>query len=526
MATQYPSNQSKDGNGHRSTRDIEYDIERTRGEMDETLDELSQRLSPRHLLDEVYGFVRSNASGAMSKEDLANYATRATKLAAREIKNHPIPSLLIGAGLAWLLFESEEDDTPDYHSQWADIPEYSGSFVDARTGEPYDLETYGSEWKQEVPAWRQGYDWSKSDVNEETWTERAKQTLDDILTTVSDTTRSAADKMKHVSSRLMSLSGHKRRELHSRWANLREHSGSFVDARTGEPYDENYGREWRSMMACDYCATGDEEKQSWSEKAQHALEEMQQSLSSAGGNVKDQVQALAAKVGDFVGGTRDMSAGFASSVGHRAGQAGRSIRRGARYVGRQTRKGGASAQHQLSQGYAYSRDTVSQAMDEYPLAAGAACLGLGLLLGLVLPNTRAEDRMMGETSDQMKRFAKETGREAAERAKHVAQSTAAAAMEEAESQGLTPRQMGEKVQHAASEVKHAVTAEAGGANVGTLAEKVQRVAEKAVQTAKEEAKHETQAMTSKESGSASQTSPSQVSSNVTSSEFTSKDATF
>ena len=495
MATQNQPYRHTDGNGHRNSRELEYDIERTRGEMDETLEELTERLRPRNLIDEAIDYLRVSAGETFSKEELGHRAKDFSRAAACQIRRHPVPSALIGAGILWMLFESGEEER-DMHAQWDDIPEYSGSFVDARTGEPYDLETYGDEWKQEVPAWRQGYDWSKSDVDEQSWNERAKESLTHIRTTLSDSGKSAADKMREVSRRITGLSGHKQREMHARWDNLREHSGSFVDARTGEPYDENYGREWHALMACDYCATGEwseEEQESWSEKAQHALEEMQAALSDTGRGAKEQVQALAAKVGDFVGGTRDMSAGFARSTGRRAAKMRRGVGRGAQYVGRQARRGGAGAQRQLSQGYSYSRDAVSDAMDDYPLAAGAACLGIGLLLGLVLPHTRYEDRMMGDASDDLKRRAKHTGREAAERARHVAEATAAAAMDEAEEQGLTPAQLAEKAKRAADKATSRVQEKAGG-GVHSLAEKAERVAERAAETAKQETRHEAQEM--------------------------------
>lgn len=515
MATQ-PQYRHSSGNGHdhRNPREIEHEIEQTRSQMDQTIDELSERLNPRHLMDMAYDYFRSSTP-SVSRSDMARSAKQVSKTVGKtllhEIQEHPIPALLIGAGIAYALFvEEDEDEGRDFHSQWADIPEYSGSFVDARTGEPYDLESYGKGWKQEAAAWHPGYDWSRSDVNEETWAQRAKESLDDIRTTLGHANKSAYEKLKHVSTRVLGLSGHNRRDVQSRWANLRSHGGSWMDLQSGQPYDQEYGRQWESIAACDYCATTDwtpEEQQTWSEKAQHALEEMQQSLADSGRSAKEQVQALASKVGELMGSTRDMSSKFGHSLSDRAGamygrageasrQMGRGMSRGARRVGRQARERGSQMQHQLRQGFTQGRDTVSETMDEYPLAAGAAVLGLGLLLGLALPRTRYEDEMMGETSDEFKHRAKETGLEAAERAKHVAQATAAAAMDEAEQQGLSAEQLGEKVQHAADSLKESVHTQSGASPVSTLAEKVGHIAERAATTAKEEAKKEAKDMQS------------------------------
>jgi hypothetical protein len=506
MATQ--RSQYTDGNGHRNPRELEHDIQQTRTEMDETIHKLSERLSPRRLMDEAYDYLRS--STGLTRDEMAHHAKSIGKSAARSIKRHPIPSLLIGAGLLYMLFEQDEDEERDFHSQWDGIPEYSGSFVDARTGEPYDLETYGAEWRQEVPAWRQGYDWSRSDVSEESWGHRARETLASIKSTLSDSTKSAGHKLRHAASGVIGLSGHKRRELHSRWANLKEHSGSFVDARTGEPYDESYGRDWEALMGCDYCANCEwspEDEATWSEKTQGAVQAISETLSDTGRSAKEQVQSIAAKIGDVFADSGKASAGFARSIYGRAGQAGEGIRHGAasagrgmarsaRYVGRKTRRGSQAAERQLQHGYEYSRDAISSAMDEYPLAAGAAFLGLGLLVGFALPESRYEDRMMGEASDELKERAKETGREAVHRAREVATATAEAALDEAERQGLAPHQLGEKVEQAASDVKRTVQEKMSGEQVRKAGEKVSHIAHRAAETAKEETRAQAEDMTS------------------------------
>ncbi len=150
MATQYEPHRSRDGNGHHDASRIQHDIERTRSEMDETINALSERLNPRRLLDEAYDYFRNSTT--VSRGDLSQGAKSTMKFAAREVREHPIPALLIGAGVLYALFVEEDEKERDFHSQWADIPEYSGSFVDARTGEPYDLESYGKGWKQEAAA--------------------------------------------------------------------------------------------------------------------------------------------------------------------------------------------------------------------------------------------------------------------------------------------------------------------------------------------------------------------------------------
>jgi uncharacterized protein DUF3618 len=60
------------------------------------------------------------------------------------------------------------------------------------------------------------------------------------------------------------------------------------------------------------------------------------------------------------------------------------------------------------------------AYDDYPLALSAAALTLGLIGGMALPQSETENRLMGETSEEVARRAKEAGRQIAQSGKEVA----------------------------------------------------------------------------------------------------------
>ena len=130
---------------------IKRDIDRTRAEMDETLDALGERLRPRQLLDDLLDVFRGDSSGT-SGQQASRVARNAGRTLIRQIQRHPVPALLTGAGLAWLMF-MEEDEDEYYAGRRRELhrepPMYSGSYVDARTGEPYDVEEYGREWREE-----------------------------------------------------------------------------------------------------------------------------------------------------------------------------------------------------------------------------------------------------------------------------------------------------------------------------------------------------------------------------------------
>lgn len=451
------SNGSRAPEDHQaSSRQIEREIARTRHDMDETLHEIGERLHPRHLLDQVLDLFRSD-EGRAKRHEYAHGAQKVGKQVVREMKKHPVPMLLCGAGLAWLAYEELARDDED--ERWRELDHYGEPHAAVPAGGPYTGPA-GREWR--TAAWSKDFDWAGS-PDQESWTARAQHTLDELKASLADSTVSVRDKLKSVAARTFALSGHKRKDLHAQWAALRENSGSFVDARTGEPYDDSYGEEFRNLLACDYCATAEwtpEQERSWSAKAGQALEEIQSTLSTAGASAGETFQAMASKIGEFVGSTCEMAADSGRRLGHQAS-----------HVWDRTRDGGARMGREIGErvkhGAVQTRDQFARAVDEYPLAVGAAFLGLGLLAGLVLPETRAEDEWLGEASDDLKQRAKETGQELLERGQQVAEATMAAATEEAERQGLTPQQLGEKAEHAMEKVEHVVERAADEARAET-----------------------------------------------------------
>lgn len=255
----------------RGSREIYQEIEETRSEMDHTLDEIGERLHPKHLIDEVVALFGSDESSGSS--DPKDRARMIGKRLIRKVKQHPMPALLCGGGLAWLLLEDEHHPRqPGMRRQWDDSDEHSGSFVDARTGAPYDA-SYGLHWRG-AAAWNHDFDWSDTHEDEPTWNERAEKTLKEIQDSLSDQQRATRDKIRSSAAKLMTLSGRRRSEIHSQWDEIAEHSGSFVDARTGEPYDDSYGEQWRALVCCDVAASEDwseEDEQRLSDKAQQSI---------------------------------------------------------------------------------------------------------------------------------------------------------------------------------------------------------------------------------------------------------------
>ncbi len=87
---------------------------------------------------------------------------------------------------------------------------------------------------------------------------------------------------------------------------------------------------------------------------------------------------------------------------------------------------------------------LARAIEERPLAVGLAAMAIGALAGAALPATRREDRLLGETRDDLLLSAREAGRNALDKSKEAAREAVERVKESAREQELTPEQLAEK----------------------------------------------------------------------------------
>jgi hypothetical protein len=107
---------------HRSSDEIREDIGRTRCEMDTTLERLGEQLRPRRLFEAFIHALGSSGDGRQVG-DYAQIAGNIGKRAVRQAERHPIPAVLFGAGLAWLVYEEfsrrrDDDEFDDRYDDW------------------------------------------------------------------------------------------------------------------------------------------------------------------------------------------------------------------------------------------------------------------------------------------------------------------------------------------------------------------------------------------------------------------------
>jgi hypothetical protein len=89
--------------GGRSPADIEGDVERTRADVSGTLDALRDKLAPGQILDEVIDRAADYARGSGGAAFARNLGSA--------VRDNPLPVLLIGAGIGWLMLSRGGETT-------------------------------------------------------------------------------------------------------------------------------------------------------------------------------------------------------------------------------------------------------------------------------------------------------------------------------------------------------------------------------------------------------------------------------
>ena len=164
----------------------------------------------------------------------------------------------------------------------------------------------------------------------------------------------------------------------------------------------------------------------------------------------------------YTGKAREAASHYRSEAQRRAEEA----REKAKYYGSEAQRRAAEARekakhygeevrHRLSR----STGTLSDMLEDHPLVLGFATFAVGMALGLMVPESRREQEMMGETREELMRKTREAGAEAVERVESVVREAGRAAKEEAEKQELTAEQTTEKMKRVAEEARTAAEEE-------------------------------------------------------------------
>jgi len=171
--------------------------------------------------------------------------------------------------------------------------------------------------------------------------------------------------------------------------------------------EDNYGG--RSLSTRGGKSTFETAQNKVGDYAGQAYEGVSSAAGTVSGKVTDYAGAVSETVGDYAGkvsGTVGDYAGKVSgTVSDYAGQAYEQVGN----FGTKAKDFAGSAQ-----------DQYEHYMDENPLAVGAVALALGAAVGMAFPSTQVENRLMGDTREQLMSKAQETAREALDKVQQAA----------------------------------------------------------------------------------------------------------
>jgi hypothetical protein len=204
---------------------IRSDIDTTRRRMDDTMDALGDRLKGRHLFDEILGFFRgdSGGRGAEIREKVTRSASTAARSVTDAVKANPVPAILIGAGVAWLIFSNRRDARTSGYDEEEDSSSYDPDFFYDR---PLDYPSGDSTPRSSMTE----EEFSTGGSPREFGTEGSN--LEQVKVGAQDTAQNAAQKVKQ---KLGNVGSQLREKTHMAGERIRD-AGSRVQARTREVY--------------------------------------------------------------------------------------------------------------------------------------------------------------------------------------------------------------------------------------------------------------------------------------------------
>ncbi len=398
----YPENASSD--------QIRWDIEKTKAEMDETIEALSCQLKPKQLLSDLTSAIKEKVTGraadgtptgsgsGLRVAGLVLGGTIGTKIGVKLVRHmacHPVSSALIGSGIAWMILESSEQTSIMRRLRMAGLKK--------GTNVPDPTNMYGqpavgpacvtSQWKGAQAQSGQGI------------VEQIKEKAAGLGDKVSETVGGLGEKVS-------GLGG----SIKNRITGL---TSSEPQMGPGEPGTE------RHSTASQMGSPGGSRIKDLTGSAKDKLEDIKHKISEAAGSVKE-------KIGEVADGARE-------KIGRASHAAGESMHN----VGSGVRSTTAGLTHHVRESAGHLRTNVRRGsaqvgdfIDENPLLAGGVIMGLGLLAGLLVPESEQERRLMGEKAQELQRKARESSRMLMDRGLELARTAAHDAADEAQKQIL------------------------------------------------------------------------------------------
>jgi ElaB/YqjD/DUF883 family membrane-anchored ribosome-binding protein len=185
------------------------------------------------------------------------------------------------------------------------------------------------------------------------------------------------------------------------------------------------------------------------EKARQAADSVQQAVS----NTKEQISGAKEQISGTAERLQSAVSSRVASVRSGVAEAAGGTTDAVRDAGAQTSAALSAAREQAAQAGRRAQDSLTRAQDgladaieRHPLVVGGIGLFIGAAIAAAIPASRAENRLLGDTSDELKNRARDLASQGYETAKAAADNVYEAGKRAAEEQGLTPGAVREALQ--------------------------------------------------------------------------------
>jgi ElaB/YqjD/DUF883 family membrane-anchored ribosome-binding protein/uncharacterized protein YjbJ (UPF0337 family) len=360
--------------GNKSSAQIEREVEGTRARLTNTIEELRDRVSPGQMMEEAVSYFRGSGGNEMVQN------------LGRQLRDNPMPVLLIGAGIAWMMLGS------------------------------------------------------RSSAN--AYTSPSSTTYSQPPRPLSGTTPHGPE-TRHLAG-----------------------APAYVPA-GGSTSSSSY----TSSFAASSSGPG------LGDRVTGAMHDARDGVSSAASGLYERASDAAGRVGEAASAAWESATGAAGSAQARMSDARMRAADAAYYQSRALREQG--------------RQGLDYVVRDQPLILGAIGLAVGAAVGALIPNTEAENRLMGETRDRLADQARDLAEEGYERvsqvanqhleqAQGIASETYGKAKDRLDEGGLSPSKAGAALGEVARDLADAVTK-----TVHNVTEEVKGAAQEAKREVKE-----------------------------------------
>lgn len=340
-----------------SPETIKTDIERTRQNMSEKIDQIQARLSPDNIKAQAQETVRDIVRD--STESLTSYLSENSKdlgvTVAHAIKSNPIPAALIGVGIGWLLVES-----------------------------------YGGSHSSTQDESRQRNTWPRDDG-------------------YGESRYAAATPRGQYQGSGAQYQGAGAPYAGSQYSRAQYGGSQYGDAQyqsAGTQYDAAQGR------TGGYASYTSSDQPGWiQDKAANLKEQIGDKAEQLRDTVQQVGEQVSEKVGEWTDSMRSQSNVASDQASYYTNQA----RGQMATLGEQASSVGHEAQAYARQ----TGQQLQRSLEDNPLVFGGVALAIGALIGMALPATRRENEMLGPWRDEVMQSAQEVASDVVERAQHV-----------------------------------------------------------------------------------------------------------